>query len=106
VAARAAAYRHQDGDIVAPPINLGELVARDVEDAEMDVDGVPREVSRDLAPDDDVRQMGQPPRALDGVVIGDRDEIHAARLGQAVDALRGVVRLADEVRQRPDVRHA
>jgi hypothetical protein len=77
VAARAAAYRHQDGDIVAPPINLGELVARDVEDAEMDVDGVPREVSRDLAPDDDVRQMGQPPRALDGVVIGDRDEIHA-----------------------------
>ena len=51
----------------------------------------PREPARDLFGDEEVPDVGVPieelEAAVDAVVIGDGDEVHAARLGDAVDVL-------------------
>ena len=57
--------------------------------AEMDLRTAVREPARDLFAHDDVARVRHPleqrQRAVDGVVIGDGDEVHAARLGGRVD---------------------
>src|SRR5262245_55979965 len=45
-------------------------------------------------------------RSADDVVIRNGDEIHAAGLGEAIDPLWGVVRLAHDERQGPNGGHA
>ena len=57
--------------------------------AEMDLKAAVRQPARDLFPHDDVARVRHPldqrERAVDRVVIGDGDEVHAARLGHRVD---------------------
>ncbi len=57
-----------------------------------------RDEAGDLFADDEVRRVGMPVEeletAVDAVVIGDADEIHAARLGHAIDVVRSRVALA------------
>ena len=101
-----AQVRQERRDVVTAPVDFGELLGRDVEHAQVDVDLVPGKVRGHLAADHDVREVGQPHRPLDRIVVRDRHEVHPARLRQTVDPLRRVVRLPDDVRQRPDVRHA
>ncbi len=51
--------------------------------------GLATEGGGELLGDEHVGAIGDPQGAVDGVVIGDRDEVHAAALGQLVDLLRG-----------------
>ena len=58
-------------------------------DTEVDLEVRARKPARHLLAHDEVRAVGMGGQeleaAVDGVVIGDRDQIHAARLGDAVD---------------------
>ena len=49
--------------------------------------GLAAEVGRELLRDEDVGALGDPQDPLDGVVVGDRHEVHAAALGEFVDLL-------------------
>ena len=66
--------------------------------AEMDLKAAVRQPARHLFADDDVARVRHPleqrERAVDRVVIGDRDEVHAARLGRRVDRLRPGIAIA------------
>ena len=96
------------GDVEdVPPQRLHVAVQRlgHAVDAEVHLDAGVGQPARHLLADDDVGSAGtrdeQLERAVDRVVIGDGDEIHAARLGDAVDVLgRRVAVAAAEKRQR------
>ena len=74
--------RQQLAHVVAQPLDLAMLRGVDARDAEVHAHAVVREHAGHFAADDDVGPIGEAERAADLVVVGDRDEIHAARLGQ------------------------
>src|SRR5256885_15898831 len=65
-------------NIVANNRDVGVVFFRDAPNQNVDLAGVLREISRDLLADESLRQVGDLQTAVDRVVIGDRDKIHAS----------------------------
>jgi hypothetical protein len=61
-----------------------------------------RKACCELHRDEEVGAIGEPQRAVDGVVVGDRDEVHPPTLGQLVDRL-GVGRALTEQQRLADL---
>ena len=96
--ARFAQARGDVEDVPPERLHLPVQRLRHAVDAEVHFEVGAREAARHLLAHDEVRGVGmrgqQLEPAVDGVVIGDRDEIHAARLGHAVDVLRRRIAVA------------
>ena len=91
----------QFADVATEALHVAVLHLVEPQHAEVDADAVVREHAGDLAADDHVGPVGDRERAGDAVVVRDRDEVHAARLGAPVDPFGRVVRLAQQAaRQR------
>ena len=69
-------------------LDHAELLFVDARDEHVDLGAVFGEVGRDFVGDERARQMGDLQRALDTVVVGDGDEVHARLPGVAVDVER------------------
>jgi hypothetical protein len=95
-------HRH----VVPASLDLQELLFGDVEDVEMDAHAIVREGGRHLAADDDIRLVGEGQGTGDAVVVGDRHQVHAPGLGQSIDLLGPVVRLAHDQAERIERRPA
>jgi hypothetical protein len=65
------------------------IVARDAVAEDVHGLGLAAEAGGQLLGDEDVGPVGDLEDAVDGVVVGDRDEVHAAALGQGIDLLGG-----------------
>ena len=85
-------------DVLAPLLDLGVLALVDAEDVDVDPLARVGEPGLDLLRDEEVfevRLLVQKVQAtVDRVVIGQRDEVHPALLGETVDVLGSVVRVA------------
>ena len=86
--------------VATQPLNLAVLDFVDAEHPEMHPDIVVRKDAGDLARDDDVGAIGDRQYAFDAVVVGDGDQVHAALFRAAVDAVRRVIGLAEEMLER------
>ena len=96
--------RQQLGDVFSEPLDLAVLRLVEAEHAEVQPDAVFRKARRHLASGNHVGAVGNARDARDDVVIGDRDQVHPARLGEAIHPLHRVVRFAHHARERPDRR--
>ncbi len=76
-------------------LQVAVVLLAQVPDEHVQRHGVLGELGRDLDREERVREVRDPQRTLDRVVVGDRDEGHATRLAGAVDALGLRVRLAE-----------
>ena len=98
--------RQQLADVVPQPLDLAMLRSLMPSTPRWTRTSSSGNDAGDFAADDDVGTIGDGQRAVDRVVIGDRDEIHPARLGAPIDALGRVVRLVHDQRERIDRRAA
>lgn len=101
-----AQVRKQLGHVVAEPLDLGVLRLGDAQYTEMHAHRIVREDAGDLGANDDVRTVGDRERAIDPVMVRDRDEVHPPRLRAAIDSFGGVVGLLQEPIERTDRRAA
>src|SRR3954454_24213864 len=74
-------------DVVAQPGDLCVLRFRDSPDEKINLAGILRKMSRDLLAQKCVRQLRDPERSVDRVVIGDGYEVHALRAQDRIQLL-------------------
>ncbi len=75
-------------DVAAQRLDVGVLRFADADRQAMDLAAVLRERDGHLFGEEGARQVGDLERAGDGVVVAQRDEVHAALAAQAVDFAR------------------
>jgi hypothetical protein len=76
-------------------LEVAVVLLGEVPDEHVQRDLAAGEIRRHLDREERVGKVRDPQRALDGVVVADRDEVHAARLADAVHALGVRVGLAE-----------